>query len=105
MELEPLGEVVPDASGGATPVEDVHIVGRNGDASLMEEEREEASPAEQEPEKRRKSRLKLRKEEWSASTSSKVMPQQFQVGEPVIRKVHPYELENKLSPKGTVHIS
>jgi len=52
IELEPSGEAVPDASSRATPVEDAHVVGRNGDASLMEEEREEASPAEQEPEKR-----------------------------------------------------
>jgi len=59
MELEPLEEAVPDASGGATPVEDAHTVGRNGVASLMEEERGEASPPEQEPEKRRKSRLRL----------------------------------------------
>jgi len=68
-ELEPLGEAVPDASGGVTHGEDMHIIGRKGDASLMEEEREEASPAEREPEKSRKSRLKLRKGEWSASTT------------------------------------
>jgi len=96
---------VPDASGRATPGEDVHIIGRKGDASLMEEEREEASPTEREPEKSQKSRLKLRKEEWSASTSSKVKSRQFQDGESVIRKAHPYEVENKLSPKETVHIS
>ena len=33
--------------------------------------------------------------------SSKVMPRQFQVGDLVMRKAHPYELENKLSPKWT----
>ncbi|XP_068502624.1 uncharacterized protein [Phaseolus vulgaris] len=33
--------------------------------------------------------------------SSKVKPQQFQVGDLVMRKAHPYELENKLSPKWT----
>ena len=33
--------------------------------------------------------------------SSKVKPRQFQIGDLVMRKVHPYELENKLSPKWT----
>ncbi|XP_068486807.1 uncharacterized protein [Phaseolus vulgaris] len=33
--------------------------------------------------------------------SSKVKPRQFQVGDLVMRKAHPYELENKLSPKWT----
>jgi len=33
--------------------------------------------------------------------SSKVKPWQFQVGDLVMRKAHPYELENKLSPKWT----
>ena len=64
-ELEPLEEAAPakftpvEATTGATPVEDAHTVGRNGDASLMEEEHRETSAAEQEPEKRRKSRLRL----------------------------------------------
>ena len=31
--------------------------------------------------------------------SSKVKLRQFQVGDLVMRKAHPYELENKLSPK------
>jgi len=31
--------------------------------------------------------------------SSKVKPRQFQIGDLVMRKAHPYELENKLSPK------
>jgi len=33
--------------------------------------------------------------------SSKVKPRQFQVGDLVMRKAHPYELVNKLSPKWT----
>ena len=33
--------------------------------------------------------------------SSKVKRRQFQVGDLVMRKAHPYELENKLSPKWT----
>ena len=33
--------------------------------------------------------------------SSKVKPRQFQVVDLVMRKAHPYELENKLSPKWT----
>ncbi|XP_068498211.1 uncharacterized protein [Phaseolus vulgaris] len=33
--------------------------------------------------------------------SSKVKPRQFQVGDLVMRKAHPYELENMLSPKWT----
>jgi len=33
--------------------------------------------------------------------SSKVKLRQFQVGDLVMRKAHPYELENKLSPKWT----
>jgi len=33
--------------------------------------------------------------------SSKVRPRQFQVADLVMRKAHPYELENKLSPKWT----
>ena len=33
--------------------------------------------------------------------TSKVKPRQFQIGDLVMRKAHPYELENKLSPKWT----
>jgi len=33
--------------------------------------------------------------------SSKLRPQQFQVADLVMRKVHPYQLENKFSPKWT----
>ena len=33
--------------------------------------------------------------------SSKLKPQQFQVADLVMRKAHPYQLENKLSPKWT----
>ncbi|XP_068504391.1 uncharacterized protein [Phaseolus vulgaris] len=33
--------------------------------------------------------------------SSKVRPRQFQVVDLIMRKAHPYELENKLSPKWT----
>jgi len=33
--------------------------------------------------------------------SSKVKPQQFQIGDLVMRKSHPCELENELSPKWT----
>ena len=31
--------------------------------------------------------------------SSKIKPRQFQIGDLVMRKAHPYELENNLSPK------
>ena len=31
--------------------------------------------------------------------NSKVKPRHFQIGDLVMRKAHPYELENKLSPK------
>jgi len=31
--------------------------------------------------------------------NSKLRPQQFQVADLVMRKAHPYQLENKLSPK------
>jgi len=34
-------------------------------------------------------------------SSSKLRPQQFQVADLVMRKAHPYQLENKLSPKCT----
>jgi len=56
MELEPLEDATPakstpvQATPGATPIEDAHTEGRNGDASPMEGEHGEASPAEQEPE-------------------------------------------------------
>ena len=33
--------------------------------------------------------------------SSKLKPRQFQVADLVMRKAHPYRLENKLSPKWT----
>jgi len=33
--------------------------------------------------------------------SSKLRPRQFQVSDLVMRKAHPYQLENKLSPKWT----
>ena len=33
--------------------------------------------------------------------NSKIKPRQFQVADLVMRKAHPYELENKLSPKWT----
>jgi len=33
--------------------------------------------------------------------SSKLRPRQFQVADQVMRKAHPYQLENKLSPKWT----
>ena len=33
--------------------------------------------------------------------SSKIKPRQFQVANLVMRKAHPYQLENKLSPKWT----
>jgi len=56
MELEPLEETTPaksapvEATLGATPIEDAHKEGRNGDASPMQGVRGEASPAEEEPE-------------------------------------------------------
>ena len=54
MELEPLEEATPakstlvEATLGATPIEDAHTEGRNGDASPMQGVRGEASPAEEE---------------------------------------------------------
>ena len=33
--------------------------------------------------------------------NSKLRPRQFQVADLVMRKAHPYQLENKLSPKWT----
>ena len=33
--------------------------------------------------------------------SSKLKPRQFQIADLVMRKAHPYQLENKLSPKWT----
>jgi len=33
---------------------------------------------------------------------SKLRPRQFQVADLVMRKAHPYQLENKLSPSGLV---
>jgi len=44
LELDPLEEAMPDASAGATPIEEAHTEGRNGDASPMEGVHEEASP-------------------------------------------------------------
>ena len=54
MELEPLEDATPApveaTPAGATPIEDAHTEGRNGDASPMEGVYGEASPAEEEPE-------------------------------------------------------
>jgi len=56
MELELLEEATPakstsvEATSGATPIEDAHIEGRNGDALPMEGVHGEASPAEEKPE-------------------------------------------------------
>jgi len=33
--------------------------------------------------------------------NSKLRPRQFQIADLVMRKAHPYQLQNKLCPKGT----
>ena len=63
---------------------------RRVNLDLLEEAREEAR-IKAEAVKRRVER----------QYSSKVKPRQFQIGDLVMRKAHPYELENKLSPKWT----
>ncbi|XP_068503957.1 uncharacterized protein [Phaseolus vulgaris] len=62
---------------------------RKMNLDLIDEAREEARIAEAV-----KRRVELQ-------YSSKVKLRQFQVGDLVMRKAHPYELENKLSPKWT----
>jgi len=61
---------------------------RDGTVDLLDEVREEA---------RIKAKALKRKVEYMYS--SKLRPRQFQVADLVMRKVHPYQLENKLSPK------
>jgi len=63
---------------------------RRVNLDLLDEAREEA---------RIKAEAVKRKVEHQYS--SKVKPRQFQVTDLVMRKAHPYELENKLSPKST----
>ncbi|XP_068474767.1 uncharacterized protein [Phaseolus vulgaris] len=54
-------------------------------------------------EAREKARIKAEavKRKVEHQYNSKVRPRQFQVADLVMRKAHPYELENKLSPKWT----
>jgi len=63
---------------------------RRVDLDLLDEAREEA---------RIKAEAVKRRVEHQYS--SKVKPRQFQVADLVMRKAHPYELENKLSSKWT----
>jgi len=46
-------------------------------------------------------KLKALKRRVELRQRTKVKPWQFQVTDLVMRKVHPYQLENKLSPKWT----
>jgi len=63
---------------------------RKVNLSLLDEAREEG---------RIKDEALKRRVEYKYS--SKLRPRQFQVAELVMRKAHPYQLENKLSPKWT----
>ena len=52
---------------------------------------------------RKQARIKVEalKRRVEQKQRSKLRPRQFQVADLVMRKVHPYQLENKLSPKWT----
>ena len=63
---------------------------RKVNLSLLDEAREEG---------RIKDEALKRRVEYKYS--SKLRPRQFQVTDLVMRKAHPYQLENKLSPKWT----
>ena len=63
---------------------------RRVNLDLVDEAREEA-----------KIKAEAVKRKVERQYSSKVKPRQFQIGDLVTRKAHPYELENKLSPKWT----
>jgi len=63
---------------------------RKGNLDLIDEAREEA-----------RIKAEALKRRVKRQYSSKVKLRQFQVGDLVMRKAHPYELENKLSPKWT----
>ena len=63
---------------------------RRVNLDLIDEAREEA-----------KIRVEVEKRRVERQYNSKVKLRQFQVGDLVMRKAHPYELENKLSPKWT----
>ncbi|XP_068497709.1 uncharacterized protein [Phaseolus vulgaris] len=63
---------------------------RKVNLDLLDEVREEA---------RIKAEALKRRVEYKHS--SKLKPRQFQVADLVMRKAHPYQLENKLSPKWT----
>ncbi|XP_068501757.1 uncharacterized protein [Phaseolus vulgaris] len=65
-------------------------VERKVNLDLLDEVREEA-----------KIKVEAVKRRVEHQYSSKVKPRQFQVADPVMRKAHPYELENKLSLKWT----
>jgi len=54
-------------------------------------------------EMREESRIKVEalKKRVEYKYNSKLKPRQFQVADLVMRKAHPYQLENKLSPKWT----
>ena len=63
---------------------------RKVNLDLIDETREEA-----------RIKVEVVKRRVERQYSSKVKLRQFQVGDLVMRKAHPYELENKLSPKWT----
>ena len=63
---------------------------KEGDLDLIDEAREEA-----------KIKAEAVKRRVERQYSSKVKLRHFQFGDLVMRKAHPYELENKLSPKWT----
>ena len=63
---------------------------RKVNLNMLDEVREEA-----------RIKAKVLKRRVEPQYSSKIKPWQFQVADLVMRKAHPYELENKLSPKWT----
>jgi len=71
-------------------VAEVSIEERKVNLNLLDEVREEA---------RIKAEALKRRVEYKHN--SKLRPQQFQIVDLVMRKAHPYQLENKLSPKWT----
>jgi len=64
--------------------------GREVNLDLLDEAREQA-----------RIKFEALKRRVELKQRSKVRPRQFQVVDLVMRKVHPYQLENKLSPKWT----
>ena len=94
----------PQSSTMETPFSLVY-----GSDAIIPVEIHESSPryqnfvAEESNEAREEARIKAKavKRRVERQYNSKVKPRQFQIGNLVIRKAHPYELENKLSPKWT----